>query len=56
MQRDDRTDGRTIPIFESQADRRRAVEAGEVSLEHAAFVVIGVLLTVAVFFRGIGLL
>ena len=56
MRRDERSNGRTVPVFESTEDQRRSVEAGEIRFEHAAFVLLGVVLTVAVFLRGIGLL
>ncbi len=53
-----RRDRKTIPLFEEEppAQAHPPIEPGRPRLEHAAFVVLGVVLTIAVFLRGLGFL
>lgn len=49
----------TIPVVEEPADEEpvdRSIEPGTPKVEHVAFVVMGMVLTVLVFLRGLGFL
>lgn len=48
--------GPILPAMEEDVTVDRSVEPGSPRLEHVVFVILGVLLTVVIFLRGLGLL